>query len=117
MSRVDGVIAKTDSVMQGIDALAGGKDGGERFGIAQPEIHALPGQRMHHMRRIADQRDALGDERARDIQSERIGTARAGELDVAEMQTEALLELRVEFLVGQRDDTIRFGRFLGPHQR
>jgi phospholipid/cholesterol/gamma-HCH transport system substrate-binding protein len=31
MARVDGVIAKTDNVMLGLDALAGGKDGGELF--------------------------------------------------------------------------------------
>jgi phospholipid/cholesterol/gamma-HCH transport system substrate-binding protein len=31
MGRADGVVAKTDNIMLGLDALAGGKDGGELF--------------------------------------------------------------------------------------
>ena len=49
------------------------------------------------MRGVADQRDAIGDERARDEQAERIGVARARDADLAEMQAEAPLQLGVEF--------------------
>jgi phospholipid/cholesterol/gamma-HCH transport system substrate-binding protein len=31
MGKADGVVAKTDNIMLGLDALAGGKDGGELF--------------------------------------------------------------------------------------
>ena len=65
---------------------------------------------MDHMRGVADQREALGDERARDRQAERIGAARPDDLDVAEPQAEAALELGVEFRVGQRDDALGFAR-------
>ena len=55
------------------------------------------------MRRIADQRDALRDERARQRKAERKGAARPGERDVAEFEPEALLEFGEKFSVRQRD--------------
>ena len=48
------------------------------------------------MRGVADERDALGDEGARDKEAERMNAPRAEDLDVAEMQLEALLELGME---------------------
>ena len=69
------------------------------------------------MRGIADQRDALGNERARDEQPERIGAPRADHADVAEMQPEAPLQLGVKLIVGQRHDARGLGVGLGPHQR
>ena len=47
-------------------------------------IEPLPGDRMDHVRGVADQREPLGDERARHRQAERIGAARTGRLDLAE---------------------------------
>ena len=69
------------------------------------------------MRGIADQREPLGDERARDEQPERKGAARPDHLDVAEMQAEAPLQLGVKFIVRQRDDALGLARRLGPHDR
>ena len=48
------------------------------------------------MRGVADQRDAVGDERACDEKAERMDAPRADDLDLAEMQLEALLELGVK---------------------
>ena len=69
------------------------------------------------MRGVADQREALGDERARDREPERKGAARADRFDLAEMQAEAPLQLGVEVGVGQRHDALGLLRVLGPHDR
>src|SRR5580700_1548129 len=37
--------------------------------------------------------------------------------NIAEVQTEALLELGMKFAVGQRDDAVSVGAALGPHDR
>ena len=50
---------------------------GQRSDILQPHIEPLPGDRMNDMRGVADQRQALGDERARDEEPERMNAARA----------------------------------------
>ena len=55
---------------------------------------------------IADEREALGDERARDEEAERMHAPRADRVDLAEMQLEALLELGVEGVVRQRHDAL-----------
>ena len=69
------------------------------------------------MRRIADQRDALGHEGARNRKAERKREPRADRGDLAEMQAEAPLELGVEVGVGQRHDTISLGGRIGPDDR
>ena len=46
-----------------VDRPALPQHGGERLGIAEAEIDALPGERMHAMRGVADQRDAMRDDR------------------------------------------------------
>ena len=48
------------------------------------------------MRRVADQREPVGHEGARDLHVERKGLARAGERDLAEPRAEALGELGEE---------------------
>ena len=89
---------------------------GDRFGqrrdVAQAHVEALPGDRMNDVRGVADQRQPLGDEAARGEQAERKGAARAGDLDVAELQAEALFQFGVKFRVGQRDDALGFARCL-----
>ena len=72
---------------------------------------------MDHVRGVADQRDALGHERARDLKPERKRAPRPDRFDVAEMQPEAPLQLGVEFGVRQRDDALGLGGLLGPHDR
>ena len=69
------------------------------------------------MRRIADERDTLGHEGARNRKAEWKCQPRADRGDLAEMQPETPLELGVEFGVGQRDDTIGLGGGVGPHNR
>ena len=61
MSRVDGVIAKTDSVMQGIDALAGGKDGGELFQAVKSFRELADNLDKRSATLILDGRRTLGD--------------------------------------------------------
>ena len=56
---------------------------------------------------IADEREPLGDERARDRKGRAEGAARTDRLDLAEMEPEAPLQLGVEVSVGQRDDARR----------
>ena len=63
---------------------------------------------MNDVRGVADQRQPLGDERARGEQPERKGAARADHFDLAELQAEAFLQLGVEFIVRQRDDALGF---------
>ncbi len=69
------------------------------------------------MRGVADQREPLADERARDVIAERKRARFALRLDVAEMQAKAFFELELEFVVRQRNDARRFAAPLGPHQR
>ena len=66
---------------------------------------------------IADERDAVGDEGARNKETERMHAPRADHLDVAEMQLEALFKLGVEGVVRQRHDALGFARLLGPDDR
>ena len=65
---------------------------------------------MNDVRGVADKRDALGDERARDEKAERMHAPRADRFDLAEMQLEALLELGMESIVGQRHDALGLAR-------
>ena len=69
------------------------------------------------MRGVADQRQPLADEGARDEIAERKRARLVERLDLAEMQAKALLELAVKFILAERDDARRLGALLGPYQR
>src|SRR5262245_20029286 len=69
------------------------------------------------MRRITNERDAFGHEGARHCKAERKREPRANCTDLAEMQSEAPLELGMELHIGQRHDTISFGGVVGPDDR
>ena len=90
---------------------------GERGDILEPHIEPLPRDRMDDVGGIAHEREAIGDERARHRQAERMDAARADRGDLAETETEAPLELGVKFRIGQRDEARRLLRLLGPHDR
>ena len=68
----------------------------QRRGVAEAEIEPLPGDRMDAVRGVAEKREARAHEIARQRQAERIGAARALELDRAEPMAEAALELHLE---------------------
>ena len=44
---------------------------GQRRDVLETEVQSLPGHRMHHMRRIADQRQARRHEALGDLQTQR----------------------------------------------
>src|SRR5262249_20913261 len=104
--------AEVEAKTRGIDDRLG-----KRRDVAQPEIKPLAGDRMDHVRRVADEREALGHERARNREPERMHPARTRNRDVAEMESEALLQLRMKQIIGQRDDAFRLARLLGPNNR
>ena len=54
--------------------------GGERLGVAEAEIDALPGERMDAVRGVADQRHAMGDHRRQLLQL-RAGIPALGVID------------------------------------
>ena len=70
---------------------------------------------MNNVRGVAHQRDALGDEGARGEQPEREGAARAGHLQIAELQAEALFQFVVKFVIRQRYDALGLVRLFRPH--
>ena len=107
-----GVSARIEAEPHGVDDHFG-----KRGHILEPHIEPLPRDRMDDMGGVADQRDAIGDERARDRKPERKNAARADRRDLAEMQAEAALELGMEGGVGERNNTLRLPRLLGPHDR
>jgi hypothetical protein len=63
------------------------------------------------MRGVADQRQPLADERARDEIAERKRARPVERLDLAEMQPETLLEFGVKFVFAQADDARGLGAF------
>src|SRR4051812_10435902 len=63
---------------------------------------------------VAEKRDAVGHERARDRQAEREGAARADSSDRPEMQPETALELVVNRVLGQTEEAPPLAVFLGP---
>ena len=69
--------------------------------ILQAHIEPLPRDRMDHMRGVADQRQPLADEGARDEIAERKRARFVERLDLAEMQAKALLEFAVKFVLAQ----------------
>ncbi len=83
--------------------------------VAQAHVESLPGDRMNDVRGVADQRQTIGDERARGEQAERKSAARPDHLDIAELQAEAFFQFGVKFLIGQRDDALGLTRGLGPN--
>src|SRR6266700_3791409 len=76
----------------------------ERRHIAQPHVETLARDRMDDVRGIADQRQPLADEGARHRISQWVYATRADDFDLAELEPEPALELRVEEIVGKRDD-------------
>src|SRR5882724_5641311 len=90
---------------------------GQRRDVLQAHIEPLPRDRMNHMRGVADQRQPLADEGARDEIAERKGAGLVERLDLAEMQAKALLEFTVKFVVAEFNDARRLLAVLGPHQR
>ncbi len=66
---------------------------------------------------VADQRQPLADERARDEITERKRPRSVQGLDLAEMQSKALFELTVEFIFAQGDNARGLAAGFGPHQR
>jgi hypothetical protein len=89
---------------------------GERRHILEAEIEALAGDRMDAVRRIAGQREAVGDEGAGQRQAEREGAARADRPDRAELVAEAAFQFLLEDEVVGRDQPLGIGRPLGPDQ-
>ena len=87
-------------------------DFGECRDILQAHVEALPRDRMDHMRGVADQRQPLGDEGARDEIAERKRARLVERLDLAEMQPKALLEFAVEFVFAERGDARGLGAVL-----
>src|ERR1700674_1034960 len=72
---------------------------------------------MNYVRRVADQRQTIADEAARDGVVELVGARRRLHLDLAELEAEAPLELGMEILGRQRHQTLRLRHRLGPHDR
>src|SRR5579863_9954133 len=72
---------------------------------------------MDDMSGVADQRDALGDERTRHVESKRVNAPCANRCNVAEVQLETLLEFGMEFVGRQSDDAFGFAAGLGPDDR
>ena len=56
-----------------VDRSAVGQHGGERLGVAEAQVDALAGQRMDAVRRVADEREPMGDDRgqAQELERER----------------------------------------------
>ena len=87
----------------------------ERRDVAQPDIEPLPRQRMHHMRRVADEHEPVRRKGARDLHVEREGLPGAGKRDVTEPVAEALQEFVAKARFVSRHDGSAFRRVLGPH--
>ncbi len=72
-------VASEESCGAGIFTF--GNPGGQHLtqhrSIEEPQVHALSGQRMHHVRRVADQRDARADHGQRSRAPQRHGQALA----------------------------------------
>ena len=71
-------------------------DFGQCGDVLDAHVETLSRDGMNHMRGVADQRETLADERARDEIAERKRARLVERLDLAEMQTEALFKLAFE---------------------
>src|SRR5208282_6901082 len=89
----------------------------KRGDVLQPHIQPLTGDRMNEVGGVANERNALGDKRTRDEETERMDAPRADRGDLAEMQFETLLELGMKGVIRQRHNAFRLARRLGPHDR
>ena len=89
-------LPEIDAEPRGVD-----HDFGQCRDILQAHVEPLARDRVDHMRGVADQRQPLGDEGARDEIAERKRARLVERLDLAEMQAKALLELAVKFVVAQ----------------
>ena len=69
---------------------------GKRRHVAQTEIDALAGDGMDEMRRIAHQRETIGDEAARYVKTKLPGARRIEHVERAEMMAETALKLAQE---------------------
>ena len=58
--------------------------------IAQAQVHALPGERMHHVRRIAQQQHAPGEMRRRQLPLQRERRTRGLQAEATELATERI---------------------------
>ena len=79
----------------------------QRGDVAQAEVQTLAGDRVHAVRRIADQREAVRHQRAGEMHVERPGSARARQRDGAQPIAEALLDLGQEAGIVERQDRAR----------
>ena len=90
---------------------------GQRRDVADADIEALAGDRMDHMRRLADQREPPRDVALGLHQRQMIGPARPDRLDRAEKPAEAGAQFGGELGFGQRQQARREVGVLGPHDR
>ena len=79
-------------------------DFGQRGHVAKAQVEALAGDRVHAVRGIADEREAIRHQRAGEMHVERPGAARASELHRAQPPVETPLDLGQECRVVERDD-------------
>src|SRR5579872_4128052 len=88
---------------------------GQGRDVLQSHVESLARDRMDDMRGIADQRQPLRDEGARNEIGQWEGARLIQRPDLAEMQAETLLELAVKFLVAELYDPLGFRPLLGPY--
>ena len=84
-----------------------GDDLAQRGHVAQAEVQALAGDRVHAVRRIADEREAIGHHGPGEMHVERPGSARARQLDGAQAIVEARLDLGEKAGIVERQDRAR----------
>src|SRR5215472_15591558 len=72
---------------------------GQCRNIAQPHIESLPGNRMDDVRGVTDKRQPFANEPARSEKPEWKRASRPDQLQVAEMQAEALFQFGKEFII------------------
>ncbi len=91
--------------------------GRERFGVAEAEIHALAGQRMDAMRRVADERHSMRDHRGQLLQREREPCAGRDRFERAERVAPAGCDALRERVRRQSEELARECVGRGPHHR
>ncbi len=90
---------------------------GQGRNIAKTEIHSLPGNGMHCVGSIANQRDSVAVKVLGKAELQRPDGARANWRDLAEIIAGALLERCLEFVARQSGQTLRLQARLGPDDR